>query len=80
MTMNWRDYIHSDPDILSGKPVIRGTRISVELVLEFFSDGSSIADVVAAYPHVSEVDIRAALAFAHDMIAEEKTLAQKRAA
>ncbi len=78
--MNWRDHIHSDPDILGGKPVIKGTRISVELVLEFFSDGSSIADVVAAYPHVTEADIRAVMAFAHDMVAEEKSIAQKRAA
>lgn len=78
--MNWRDHIHSDPDILGGKPVINGTRISVELVLEFFSDGSSIADIVAAYPHVTEANIRAALAFAHDMVAEEKSIAQKRAA
>ncbi len=78
--MNWRDHIHSDPNILGGKPVIKGTRISVELVLEFFSDGASIADVVAAYPHVTEADVRAAMAFAHDMVAEEKTLAQKRAA
>lgn len=78
--MNWRDHIHSDPDILGGKPVINGTRISVELVLEFFSDGSSIADIVAAYPHVTEANVRAALAFAHDMVAEEKSIAQKRAA
>ncbi len=78
--MNWRDHIHSDPEILGGKPVIKGTRISVELVLEYFSDGASIADIIAAYPHISEAGIRGAMAFAHDMIAEEKTLAQKRAA
>jgi uncharacterized protein (DUF433 family) len=78
--MNWRDHIHSDPEILGGKPVIKGTRISVELILEYFSDGSSIADVLAAYPHLTEADVRAALAFAHDMIAEEKAIAKKRAA
>ncbi len=52
--MNWRDHIHSDPAVLGGKPVIRGTRISVELVLEYFADGGSVADVLAAYAHVTE--------------------------
>jgi uncharacterized protein (DUF433 family) len=78
--MNWRDHIHSDPDILGGKPVIKGSRISVEIILEYLADGCSIADVVAAYPHISETEIRAAVAFAHDMISDESALAQKRAA
>ena len=78
--MVWRDYIHSDPGILGGKPVIRGTRISVELVLEYLTDGCSIADILAAYPHINEQQVRAAIAFAHDMLAEEKIIAQGRAA
>ena len=78
--MNWRDHIHSDPEILGGKPVIRGSRISVELVLEYFADGASVADILAAYPDISEADVRAVSAFAHDMVAEEKAIAQKRAA
>lgn len=78
--MNWRDHIHSDPQILGGKPVIKGSRISVELVLEYFADGASAADILAAYPHICAADIRAATAFAHDMVAEEKAIAQKRAA
>ena len=78
--MDWRDHIHSDDAILGGKPVIRGTRISVELVLEYVADGCSVADVLAAYPHLSEADVLAAVAFAHDMIAEEKSIARQRAA
>jgi uncharacterized protein (DUF433 family) len=78
--MNWRDHIHSDADILGGKPVIRGTRISVELVLEYLADGCSVADVLAAYPHITEGQVRAALAFAHDMVAEERAVADRRAA
>ena len=78
--MNWRDHIHSDPAILGGKPVIKGSRISVELILEYTADGASTADVMAAYPHLTESDVRAASAFAHDMVAEEKVIAQKRAA
>ena len=78
--MDWKDRIHSDDGVLGGKPVIRGTRISVELILEFVADGASIADVLAAYPHITEADVRAALAFAHDMVAEEKVIARRRAA
>jgi uncharacterized protein (DUF433 family) len=78
--MNWRDHIHSDPGILGGKPVVRGTRISVELILEYFADGCSLEDVLEAYDHLTPEDVRAALAFAQEMVAEEPALAQKRAA
>jgi uncharacterized protein (DUF433 family) len=78
--MNWRDHIHSDPGILGGKPVVRGTRISVELVLEFLADGGGVEDVLGAYPHLREADIRAAIAFAHDMLVDEGSLARQRAA
>ena len=78
--MNWRDHIHSDPGILGGKPVVRGTRISVELILEYFEDGASIADITTAYPHITEADVRAAVAFARDLLHEEALAAQRRAA
>jgi uncharacterized protein (DUF433 family) len=78
--MDWKEHIHSDDGVLGGKPVIRGTRISVELVLEYVADGCSVADILAAYPHLTEANVRAALAFAHDMVAEEKTIARRRAA
>ncbi|GAO39509.1 hypothetical protein SCH01S_32_00460 [Sphingomonas changbaiensis NBRC 104936] len=78
--MDWREHIHSNPDILGGKPVVKGTRISVELILEYFADGCSMQDVLEAYPHITEAQVRAALAFAHDMVAEERTIAERRAA
>lgn len=78
--MNWRDHIHSDKKILGGKPVVKGTRISVELILEYLTDGCSVADVIAAYPHLKPDDVRAAIAFARDMLAEEPAIAQSRAA
>lgn len=62
--MRWQKYIHCDPEILCGKPVIKGTRISVELILERLSDGCSVQDILESYPHISEVHVRAALAFA----------------
>jgi uncharacterized protein (DUF433 family) len=78
--MNWRDHIHSDPGILGGKPVVKGTRISVELILEYLADGASVAEITDAYPHITEANVRAAIAFAGDMIVGEREIAQKRAA
>ncbi|HEX8584541.1 MAG TPA: DUF433 domain-containing protein [Allosphingosinicella sp.] len=78
--MDWREHIHSDPAILGGKPVVRGSRISVELILEYLSDGAGIPAILEAYPHITEMDVRGAIAFAHDMIADEGVLAQSRAA
>ncbi|HZG09466.1 MAG TPA: DUF433 domain-containing protein [Allosphingosinicella sp.] len=78
--MDWREHIHSDPAILGGKPVVRGSRISVELILEYLSDGAGVDTILEAYPHITQMDVRAAIAFAHDMIADERALAQSRAA
>jgi uncharacterized protein (DUF433 family) len=78
--MNWRDYIHADPAILCGKPVVKGTRISVELILEYLAEGASIEELLQAYPHLTPEAVRAAIAFAHDMIADEPALARHRAA
>jgi uncharacterized protein (DUF433 family) len=78
--MDWREFIHSDPGILGGKPVIRGTRISVELVLEYIADGCSIADVVETYPQICEAAVRPAVAFAGELVVAEREIAQQRAA
>jgi uncharacterized protein (DUF433 family) len=78
--MNWREHIHSDPAILTGKPVIRGSRVSVELILERLSDGWSEDELLRSFPHVSRDQLRAAIAFAADMVSEEATLARSRAA
>jgi uncharacterized protein (DUF433 family) len=78
--MNWRDHIHSDPNILGDKPVVKGTRLSVELILEYFEDGGSMADILAAYDHLTESDVRAAMSFARELLHEEASAAQRRAA
>ena len=54
-----------------GKPVIKGTRITVELVLRMLSEGASVNDILLAYPHLQAVHISAALAYATDVIAHE---------
>jgi len=59
MDINWSDYIHSDQTILKGKPVIKGTRISVELILELFASGWTSASILESYPTLREDDIKA---------------------
>lgn len=56
--------IVSDAGILGGKPCIRGTRLSVELILELLASGASEIDIVAAYPQLSAEAVRAAVAYA----------------
>lgn len=78
--MNWREHIHSDADILGGKPVVRGTRISVELILEYLSEGAPVSEILKAYDHLTEADVRAAVAFTHDLLVKEASSAQSEAA
>ena len=73
--MEWRDRIVSDPNILLGKPTIKGTRISVELILGWWANDWSFEDIVAAYPHVTRGDILAALAFAAELMREDEYIA-----
>lgn len=61
--MKWHDYIHSDPSILMGKPVIRGTRLSVEFLLGLLAEGWTERDVLENYPHLSSEELRAVFAF-----------------
>jgi uncharacterized protein (DUF433 family) len=75
VTGDWRDLVHSDPAILKGRPVLRGTRISVEFVLNLLSGGWSEADILRKYPHLSSAGVRAALGFAHDMLVTEDFVA-----
>lgn len=77
MALNERIII--DPNILTGKPVVRGTRISVELVVELLAAGWSHAQIIASYPHLSEEDIRACLAYASELLREEKVYPLKTA-
>ena len=62
--------IARNPEIVFGKPVIVGTRISVEFVLELLAAGWSEAEILANYPHIVRDDILACLAYAHDVVEE----------
>jgi uncharacterized protein (DUF433 family) len=63
-----RDLIESDPSIMMGKPVIAGTRITVELVLDKLAAGETLEQILEAHPRLSEEAIRAALAFAAEVL------------
>jgi uncharacterized protein (DUF433 family) len=58
-----RDRIEINPEVMLGKPVIRGTRIPVELILRKLSEGAAEADLLDAYPRLTRADIQAALAY-----------------
>jgi uncharacterized protein (DUF433 family) len=61
-----------DPEVLTGKPVIRGTRLSVEFVIGLMADGWSEADILANYPGITHDDVIACLAYARDTLSSEK--------
>ena len=63
--------IEMNPEIMLGKPVIRGTRIPVELILRKLAGGASLEELLDAYPRLVKDDIQAALSFAADTIAHE---------
>ena len=65
------DRIEMNPDVMNGRPVVRGTRITVELILRKLGAGMSLAEILEAYPHLAVEDVRAAQAFAADYLAEE---------
>ena len=71
--MTITDRIEINPAIMQGKPVIRGTRITVELILRKVSEGADQAAVLEAYPHLTREDIQAAMAYAADTLAHEET-------
>lgn len=62
--MRWQDYIEQKPTVMLGKLVIKGTRITVELILERLGNGANEADLIADYPHLRPEHIRAAQAYA----------------
>lgn len=74
--MGIADRIEINPAVMLGKPVIRGTRIPVELIVRKLSEGATEADLLDAYPRLTEADIRAALAYAADSLAHEAIVLQ----
>ena len=64
--------IETSPTVMAGKPVVRGTRITVELILRKLGAGMSVDEILTDHPHLTADDIRAAQAFAADYLADEE--------
>jgi uncharacterized protein (DUF433 family) len=73
--MDWKEYITSNPEILFGKPVIKNTRVPVDLILEKLGSGYSNEELLKAYPRLTLYDIQACLLFASENAKHEKALA-----
>lgn len=69
--IDWRLHIESVPEKLYGKPVIKNTRIPVDLILEKLASGDTIKDLIKAYPKIKSIDITACLLFAAESIKNE---------
>jgi uncharacterized protein (DUF433 family) len=77
--MGTSNRIELNPEIMLGKPVIRGTRITVELLLRNLSEGATEENLLEAYPHLTREDIKAAIAYAADTIAQQEDKSALRA-
>lgn len=73
--MDWRQRIVIDPDILVGKPVIKGTRISVELIIDLMARGYSKDQILEQYDHITADDLQACLAYASETLRSERVYA-----
>ncbi len=76
--MDWQSHIERIPDVMLGKPVFRGTRITVEFVLERLAQGARPEDLVASHPPLSAEDVRAALAYAVSVVRQDELLLSAR--
>jgi uncharacterized protein (DUF433 family) len=70
--MNWQERITIDPAVLVGKPIIKGTRIAVEFVIDLLARGWTPGQVLQEYDHLQAEDIQACLAYAGEMLRTER--------
>jgi uncharacterized protein (DUF433 family) len=71
--MDWMKRIELNPDVLAGKPVVRGTRIAVEQVLEMIAAGVSEQEILENYPRLVRDDVLACVAYAAEIVRGERT-------
>lgn len=68
---DWRMFIHTDPDILGGKPVVKGTRLSADFILRLFANGWTFEELFESYPRLSKESVQAVFAYAGECLSEE---------
>ena len=70
--MNWNERIVIEPTVLAGKPVLRGTRLAVEFIVDLLAQGWTEAQILDSYPGVSHDDVMACLQYASDVLKSER--------
>ena len=70
--LSWHDRISFDPEVLTGKPVVKGTRLAVEFIVDALAQGWTEADLLRNYPGLTREDILACLAYASEVLKTEK--------
>jgi uncharacterized protein (DUF433 family) len=70
--MEWRNRITLDPKVLTGKPIVAGTRIAVEFVVDLLGRGWTVDRVLSEYEHLSREDVQACLAYASEVLKSER--------
>lgn len=76
--MNWQERIVIDPKVLAGKPVIKGTRIAVEFVVDLLGRGWTTEQILREYDHLTAEDIQACLAYASEVLKSEQVYVMPR--
>ena len=70
--MNWQDRITVDANVLVGKPIIKGTRMSVEFVVDLLGRGWTVEQILQEYDHLTAADVQACFAYASDVLKSER--------
>ncbi|MGD1996468.1 MAG: DUF433 domain-containing protein [Anaerolineae bacterium] len=70
--MNWKDRIVVDPQVLAGKPIVKGTRLAVEFIIDLLAQGWTEEEILRNYPGLTQDDIRACLLYASNSLKMEK--------
>ncbi|MFH0740047.1 MAG: DUF433 domain-containing protein [bacterium] len=72
MVTKYQNRIMVDPKIMVGKPIIKGTRITIELILRLLAEGMAVKEILENYPHLHKEDIQAVLEYAFEAVGREK--------
>ena len=71
-TLDWQERIVIDPDVLVGKPIVRGTRLAVEFIIDLLAQGWTEAELLRNYPGLTHEDVQACLCYASATLQAEK--------
>ena len=77
--MNWKEHIIVNPDVLAGKPIVKGTRLSIEFLLGLLANGWTMDKIIQNYPQLSPTDLQAVFSFAQTCLQDEEYVIIKKA-